>query len=101
MISDAYNHAFSESIHLSTIHAKYGSNHLESTLAKAGADNDNNKNQKGLRADQPFLVHLNWEQPFYDFSIDKLNNHYSLFKLFRLPSTLLGKFAPPPRFYDY
>ena len=39
IISDLLDHEFSETIHMSTIHAKYGSNHLDFEIASKSGEN--------------------------------------------------------------
>ncbi|MEP6512575.1 MAG: hypothetical protein ABJA79_01805 [Parafilimonas sp.] len=51
IISDALSHTFADAIHIATVHAKYGNNHLEKELATEGFDNDNSKNQNTVKSE--------------------------------------------------
>lgn len=95
VIMDAYDHAFHESIHLATIHEKYGSHHLDKALADAGSDNENNKSQKGTTNEVP--VHITADNVSCYFSIPGLRKQYNLFTYFRLSAISLSRLSPPPR----
>ncbi|MEO6001453.1 MAG: hypothetical protein ABIN89_31665 [Chitinophagaceae bacterium] len=95
VISDAYSHTFGEAIHLVSVHAKYGSNHLEQSLAKTGAENS--KDQKNLNPGENFPFHIKTPECRFDFFQHRIHNNYTLIR-FRKPSAIfLAKLVPPPK----
>ena len=98
VICDAWSHIFEEAEHISTIHAKYGSNHLEMDLAKSGADSDNSKHQNATRAEESSFTHLFIEECQYNFSFNSAKIDYCLLQPSGLPENILIKLAPPPKF---
>ena len=96
VIKDAYSHTFGEAIHLATVHAKYGSNHLEHALATAGAEN-NGKNQKNASPGENFQLHIKSPECLYDLCLFRIENSYSNIRIFKLSAIFLAKIVPPPR----
>ena len=59
LASDAWGHTFNEAIHIATVHAKYGANHLQSVLAdNAAQNNSNGKTQNTIKFGEDVPVHL-------------------------------------------
>jgi hypothetical protein len=94
VISDVYSHVFSEAIHLATVHARYGSNHLAKDLANNSEGNG--ATQKNLNPDESSLVHVNITENIYNFCIDEAIIGYSSFQTICLPEIYLLRFVPPP-----
>ena len=46
IVSDAVSHTFAEAIHIATVHAIYGSNHLEKELSETSSETNTNRNIK-------------------------------------------------------
>jgi hypothetical protein len=81
LVSDAWSHTFAEAMHIATVHAKYGANHLEQQLASSQKDNpDNSKNQNTVKAAEP------------------VPKYYAVFKLPMLQAVFISTLAPPPKF---
>lgn len=94
VISDVYSHTFGEAIHLSTVHARYGSNHLDKALAKAG---DNTKEQRNSSLAKAAMVHINASAYIYIFHADKILPRYFLTTFEKLYTIFLSTFSPPPK----
>ena len=60
---DALSHLFNEEAHIATVHAVYGSNHLQKEIA-AGAESDNTKNQATIHYEDLISLHL-FSDAFY------------------------------------
>lgn len=97
MLRDAYEHVFEESIHLATVHAKYGSNHLEAALANSVSDNASSKNHKSSQVEQPFSIHLNANQLSYIFCLPGTHTGHALFILTKPPAIFTSITSPPPK----
>lgn len=97
IISDALSHTFSETIHIATVHAKYGSHHLEKELG--ASENDNaGKNHSAITSEEQVLVHMGSDELKYDFTSKILLQDYSLCKPFTLSTVFISKAGPPPKF---
>jgi hypothetical protein len=98
IICDAFAHTFENEIHLATIHAHYGSNHLETTLAEAGADSKNNEKHATLNNEEPFPVHFSEEVYVNLFSLKNIPVKHPVANLSLLPFAFIAKQFPPPKF---
>ncbi len=97
IVADVWCHAFSEINHLATVHAKYGTHHLEISLSKS-ADENNGKNNNTGKIE-------NFAAEHFLQSPDKIIPKYPVANVFPLliQSDLffifLLKHTPPPKFY--
>ncbi len=98
IISDALSHTFADAIHIATVHAKYGNNHLETELATEGSDNDNSKNQNTVKSEEQIPVHVPEDECTFDFSLNSFNKSYPVFKNYTLSAIFIAKQIPPPKF---
>ena len=98
VIIDAYDHAFHESIHLATVHEKYGSHHLDKALASTGSENENNKSQKGPGTEDLVPVHIGSAQVTCHFSATSEDKQYHRFRSCDPLAIYLSKLSPPPKF---
>ena len=98
LISDAISHTFEDAIHIATVHAVYGDNHVEIELAGTGSDNDASKNQNTAKAQDPIPVHVSEETAAYDFTLTEADKYYPSLLLYNLMGIFISKDAPPPRF---
>ncbi len=97
LISDALSHDFNEAIHISTVHAIYGDNHVENEMAAASKD-EAGKNGAGIKYEAQTPVHLSGEA-FSIASIIKTNSITpALFRLLQLATVYLSQPLPPPKF---
>jgi len=95
ILSDVYSHTFAEVIHITTVHAKYGSN-VAYYLAKAFSYY-NIKHQTTPKSDDPFPFHVFADYSDMNLIIKKDTASYCLFKQYTLPSVCILKHTPPPR----
>lgn len=96
IITDELSHMFSEAEHIATIHAKYGSHHLEKELAASSTDNGN-KNQSTVTSEEQVLIHLASGEIKYDFNLNIALQDYPSCKPFTLTSVFISKAGPPPK----
>ena len=97
LINDALSHTFAEAIHIATVHAVYGSNHLEKDLSNTASENSNNKHQAGTNTEDQLSLHVSSSECLYNFYIAGTGNTFSILKLFRLKTCFISKHSPPPR----
>lgn len=57
IINDAVSHIFKDAVHVATVHALYGENHVDYEIKAAASENDNDKNQNTLRSCEDISVH--------------------------------------------
>ncbi len=97
-IGDVLSHTFAEAIHESTVHAKYGNNHLQKELAAEGSENNSDKNQNIQKSESQIVVHVISNNCTYDFSVNKSSTNFSAVLLCNLPDIFIAKQIPPPKF---
>lgn len=96
IIGDELAHAFNGEIHISTIHAKYGSDHLEADLARTESANENTKNHNIINMQDEVSIHV-FSHPFTcDFLSTEINENYPALKLSHLPVIFISLNSPPP-----
>lgn len=93
-ISDIYSHAFGEAIHLATIHARYGNNHLEKALATTGKSN--NKDQKNCNSGEINTVHISSPECIFDFRLNTSKLTFFFRRFYKLSTIFLSILVPPP-----
>lgn len=98
IISNVWSHEFNEIEHISTIHAKYGSHHLQKELAASGTDNENSKNQGILKSDIQYSFHVLTDAFECIFTPQKIHSQYLFFLLNKLPLVHIFNQSPPPKF---
>jgi hypothetical protein len=94
VVSDAVSHAFALSIHLATVHALYGSNHLDKELEKTGSDN--NKKNTGVGAEEASGPYVPARECRYGFYAEPAG-YVQLLSLAQLEIIYMPIQAPPPR----
>jgi hypothetical protein len=94
--TDLLSHTFAEAIHLATVHAKYGNDHLEKEMANTGAEN--NKNQTAVKSEEIFITHISVKNYAYHINIKKLSKYYPNLKQGKIESIFILTPAPPPKF---
>lgn len=100
VISDALSHTFADAIHIATVHAKYGNNHLEVELANEAADDGNNKNPHNINSEESVSVHISVKECAYVFTLNAVNKQFFGRKLHTLNDIFISKQAPPPKSPD-
>jgi hypothetical protein len=98
LISDAWAHTFAESIHIATVHAKYGANHLEKELSATSSENENNKAHNSVKTEEPFPPHLTFTECNDEVSLNAFDISYPVFNLNIPEAVFIFNQAPPPKF---
>ncbi|MEO8764053.1 MAG: hypothetical protein ABI416_07190 [Ginsengibacter sp.] len=98
LVSDAFSHVFSESVHIATVHAMYGSNHLEKDLGNTSSENSNNKHQAGSNSEENTTVHVSSNNFLFIFSVPVINDLFPGLEFIKLTVGFISKLTPPPRF---
>ncbi len=93
---DAWCHAFAEANHIATVHAKYGSHHLDVSLAEAN-NSDTNKNQNRVKIDGQAQVHVFIKEYKYEIYVTVAIIQFSMLEQNKLLSVFILKHTPPPR----
>ena len=57
-VCDGLSHLFNEEEHLATVHAVYGSNHLQAEVAGEVTENHSCKHTASLQQNEPNLIHI-------------------------------------------
>lgn len=94
IVNDTLSHIFSEAIHIATVHAIYGSNHLEKELSK---NSENGNHQTSLATEENVLVHVVTNELQYDFNLNSTGKIYRANKSYTLNSVFISKAGPPPK----
>ena len=97
IVSDAISHTFSEAIHIATVHAIYGSNHLQKELSNTTSDNTD-KHQTNRSVEDPVPVHVSSNGSLYGFYFSVTGNDYYSFDLNKINPGFYLKNFPPPKF---
>lgn len=98
IICDALAHTFENEIHLATVHAHYGSNHLETTLAETNANDKNKENHTTFNSEDPFPVHFAEDRYTVIFILTKMPVKHPVVNLSLLPFAFIAKQFPPPKY---
>lgn len=94
---DTLEHCFAEAYHIATVHAVYGSNHLENKVA-ATSDNNDNSSNKNIIKDDTGSVHVAVHESECLININHFFKAY-----FKQPKSFVLKIfqsivIPPPRY---
>ena len=98
IVSDALSHTFSKAIHIATVHAVYGSHHLEKEISNSSSGNANSSHQNTVNTEDPMPVHVSTNEWSRGFCFDRTGKDYSSIKLYKLKAGFILKSFPPPRF---
>ncbi|MEO7529881.1 MAG: hypothetical protein ABIS69_00675 [Sediminibacterium sp.] len=96
IISDVWEHEFNEVAHLSLVHEKYGSHHLEKELADNG-HNDHAKDSNTLKSEDQVPFHFFTDEYKNTFFSDAFDKHFSLLSCSKLPVISIAREGPPPK----
>ncbi len=97
IFNDFWSHEFNEIEHISIVHAKYGSHHLQKEVADTNSDN-NQKGQNSLKAEDQVPFHVSAKEYKFDFKISLVDKKFLVFKFQKLISVFISKEGPPPKF---
>lgn len=97
ILSDLWDHEFNEIEHISIVHAKYGSHHLQKEVADSDADS-NQKGQTSLKSDDQVPFHISISKYCCCYNNAVADKQFSQFKLLNFPAVCISKQGPPPKF---
>ncbi len=95
LVNDAISHTFDEAMHIATVHAVYGANHLQKELASTGSDTQ--KDQQSAKEESQIPVHVFEESCDYLFQPIIDNTAFNSIKEQILLSVSIAIHTPPPR----
>lgn len=98
IVNDWWSHEFNEVEHISLVHAKYGSHHLQKEVADTSSDSENNKSQNISKSEDQFPFHISPQIHNYVFKIASSNNNYLSTNAGKLPFVVISNQGPPPKF---
>lgn len=97
VFNDLWSHEFNEIEHISIVHAKYGSHHLQKEVADTGADK-NQKGQNSLKSEDQVPYHVSVKEFKFDFQISLINKKFLVLKFQKLNLVFISREGPPPKF---
>ncbi len=101
IVSDAWGHTFNEAIHIATVHAKYGANHLQSVMADNAAQHaTGDKNQTTSKPAPAAPWHIPAKAATYSITQPTNKNRYTVLKCERIPG-FISITAPPPKMANH
>ena len=98
IVKDTISHTFAEAIHIATVHAIYGSNHLQKEIAESDGGNTNNKHQNNTNGEEQVQIHIVVKSCIYNFLPLATVKNYFYYKYCNLLAGYIIKFSPPPKF---
>lgn len=98
IVNDLWEHEFNEIEHISTVHFKYGSHHLQKEVADTGADGAQSKCANTLKTEDQVPFHISVNSIKFHFASYKSDIEYLVFTLPNLPFVLISNQGPPPKF---
>src|ERR1022692_2264038 len=98
IVRDVVSHTFAEAIHIATVHAIYGSNHLQKELAQTCDSNSNNKHQGPNNGQDEVQVHVSATEFICHLFPSAIGIHFQTSGLSPLENGFLAQDAPPPKF---
>jgi len=101
IVRDLISHTFAEAIHVATVHAMYGNNHLQKELAQTDDSNSNNKHQGPNNDLDVAQVHISAAEFIFQLFASTTGIHFQTSGLSRLENRFLVQDAPPPKLYSF
>ena len=95
ILSDALSHTFAKAIHIATVHARYGSNHLGKELENT---NQNSNKNNSTKSTESFEVHILAEETIYNFYQEENVTDFISCNVQNLPAVFISTTSPPPKF---
>jgi len=97
VMGDAWGHTFNETIHIATVHAKYGANHVQSVLADNAAQHANNdKNQPAGKPVPASPWHVAAKTSTDNLPTPTIIKHHAVFQV-ETPTGFTSATTPPPK----
>ncbi len=94
IVQDFLSHTFSEAIHIATVHAIYGSNHLQKELSQQEKESNRPASLNGEITAQ---VHVPASELQFNFDLYNISSNYPANKADALMPSSLSKISPPPK----
>ena len=96
-IEDSFSHTFKEAIHIATVHALYGNNHLQKEVLENTTDNQTSKHHNGgINEESQVQAHMLLATFFNITPINIKITFYLIFKDSQIRNGFILKFSPPP-----
>ena len=95
LIQDTLSHEFCEAIHIATVHAIYGNNHLQKDIADS--NNDTSKHHNRVITEEAQL-HVSSHETTFQVAVKKIEKDYPYSNTCRVKNGFILKFSPPPKF---
>lgn len=90
-------HEFNEIEHISVIHAKYGSHHLQKEVADTNTDSSQ-KNENTLKSEDQISLHTIIYNYRYNYNKAVAEKQFNFFKNKKISEVSISKQGPPPKF---
>lgn len=99
IVSDWWSHEFNEIEHISLVHSKYGSHHLQKEVADTSSDNQNGKSENLSKFEDQIPFHV--LPKIHDFILvkSKNNNNFLSYDSGKLPFVIISNQGPPPKLF--
>ena len=94
IVKDTISHTFAEAIHIATVHAIYGANHLQKEISQE--EKESNRSNS-LSVENSVLVHIPVSELQFDFDLYNSPNNYPAKVSQSIPAVLILKAGPPPK----
>ena len=98
IICDAVDHTFEDAVHVATVHAKYGANHVELELASYGSDK-NNKDHNAVRTEEMVQSHFAEDEYSINLPATNIYTKYFMSSFLNLSHVFISKQSPPPKYF--
>lgn len=97
LLADAWFHSFNLAVHLATVHAQFGKDHLDAAFAKKTSDQEMGRHEKNTRTEDPVPAHV-VTKPLVSIPLPTLTLDLHLLQhTSNLASVCLVILGPPPR----
>lgn len=97
IIKDKLAHTFAEAIHIATVHAIYGADHLQKEVDQTSSDAANGKHQNSNNEDQ-VQEHVSTNECKFDFWNAKTPQNYFTGSQPAISTGFVSQHSPPPKF---
>lgn len=95
IIKDKLSHTFAEAIHIATVHAIYGTNHLQKEVDQTTSDATNGKHQNSNNED---AVYVSANECEFDFCNAMIRENCFTYNPTGIVSGFISRQSPPPKF---
>ena len=92
------SHEFNGLEHISSVHAKYGNDHLQKELADSSSDKEGTKKQNSLKSAEDVSFHLPQSANCSLFQVANADVEFLVANSAKLPFVFILNQFPPPKF---